>query len=221
MRIVGVAPNKSRVLQPPAALYWAASIVNVVSHNEYSGFFFVCPLLIILGCTDSSDSRIRASLAASADALEARDAVRAFEILDERARFAMAATVKARAAAKALIEADYPAAERARALLALGDAGQVATPQDLFRRRCEARCLHQLAELVGAPVSHVPDGDEVVVTTVRGTTLHMHAGHDGRYGIVWNTQALSDERAQASRELVQIRENAGVYRRRRELEQRP
>jgi hypothetical protein len=195
--------------------------VNVVSHNEYSVFFFVCPLLIILGCTDSSDSRsIRGCLAASADALEARNSDRFFQLIDERARFAMAATVKARALARAVIEADYPVAERPRALAALGDAAQVDSPEALFRRRCDEACLRHLGELVGAPVSEVAVGDEVVVTTVRGATLHMHAGHDGRYGIVWNTQGLSDERAQASRELTQLRENAAVYRRRRELDLR-
>jgi hypothetical protein len=61
-------------------------------------------------------------------------------------------------------------------------------------------------------------GDEVVVTTVRGATLHMHAGKDGGYGMVWKTKLLSDERSQAARELVQIRENAGLYRQRRKLE---
>jgi hypothetical protein len=195
--------------------------VNVVSHNEYSVFFFVCPLLIILGCTDSSDSRsIRGCLAASADALEARNGDRFFKLIDERARFAMAATVKARALARTVIEADYPVAERPRALAALGDAAQVDSPEALFRRRCEEACLRHLGELMGAPVSEVAAGDEVVVTTVRGATLHMHAGQDGRYGIVWNTQELSDERAQASRELTQLRENAAVYRRRRELDLR-
>jgi hypothetical protein len=71
---------------------------------------------------------------------------------------------------------------------------------------------------VGAPVAQKISGDEVVVTTVRGATLHMHAGKDGGYGMVWKTKLLSDERSQAARELVQIRENAGLYRQRRKLE---
>ena len=195
--------------------------MNVVSHNEYSGFFLVCPLLIILGCSGSSDyDSVRGCLAASADALEARDPARVFEALDERSRFAMAAIVKARVAARALILADYPASERPKALSALGDAAEVETPVELFHKRCDATCMQRLADLVGAPKSEVAAGAEVVVTTVRGNTLHMHAGRNGRYGIVWNTQPLSDERAQASRELVQIRENAAVYRRRRDLETR-
>jgi hypothetical protein len=45
----------------------------------------------------------------------------------------------------------------------------------------------------------------------------MFAGQDGRYGIVWNTAACMAERAQASRDFRQIRENAAIYRKRREL----
>jgi hypothetical protein len=45
----------------------------------------------------------------------------------------------------------------------------------------------------------------------------MHAGNDGWFGLVWNTEALVEERAQAARELEQIRENASVYRKQREL----
>jgi hypothetical protein len=194
--------------------------VNVVSHNEYSVFFFVCPLLI-LACVDCGDAHsVRGALAASASALEAQDVDRFFSLIDERTRFAMAAVVKSRAAARQLIDADYPAAERAPALAALGEAAEVSTPQALFRRRCDAACLRSFAELLAAPVSETVVGNEVVVSTVRGTVLHMHAGTDGRYGIVWNTKASSDERAQAARDLVQIRENAAVYRRQRALESR-
>jgi len=197
------------------------SRVNVVSHNEYSVFFLACPLFIGLACGDGSAPKdVRGALAASAVALEAHDSDRFFRLIDERSRFAVAAIVTARAEAKKLIEAEYPPAERDRALSALGDAAQVSTPQELFRRRCGPDCIQQFADLVGAPVAQTARGAEVEVTTVRGATLHMHAGSDGGYGIVWNTQALSDERAQASRELALIRENTAVYRKRRALEQR-
>ncbi|HEX4353355.1 MAG TPA: hypothetical protein VHZ95_10580 [Polyangiales bacterium] len=122
--------------------------------------------------------------------------------------------------ARKLIEADYPPAERAPALAALGEAGQVATAEALFRRRCASVCMQRFADAVGAPVSQRMSGDEVEVTTVRGKTLRMHAGNDGGYGLVWKTEALSDERDQAARELVRIRENAAVYRQRKKLEAR-
>jgi hypothetical protein len=192
--------------------------VKVVSHKEYSVFFLVCPLFAISACSGQPQhAGVRAGLAASAEALEANDAARLFETLDERARFAMAATVSARHEARALIEADYPLAEKAGAFAALGDAGQVSSPGALFARRCNARCMASFSELVGAPASEVATGDELEVTTVRGRTLHMHAGQDGRYGIVWNTQALFEERARASRELRLIADNAAIYRKRTAL----
>jgi hypothetical protein len=175
----------------------------------------------VSACSDQAQRlTIRGVLAVSAEALESNDAARFFNMLDERARFAMAATVKARLAARELIARDYPEPEKARALAALGDAGRVQTAAELFSLRCGEACLRGFSDQIGAPTSQVATDDEVVVTTTRGGTLHMHAGASGEYGIVWNTQALSDERAQASRELVQIRENAAIYRKRRQLEAR-
>ncbi|HKU41035.1 MAG TPA: hypothetical protein VJR89_22890, partial [Polyangiales bacterium] len=178
--------------------------------------FAVCPLLM-LSCRTYDATDVRGALAGAAAALEAADAVQLFPYIDERARFALASTVKSRADARKLIESEYPPSERAAALAALGDAGEVATPAELFARRCAAECLRTLAGQVGAPVTQEPDGNELRVTTSRGTTLHMFAGQDGRYGIVWNTAACAAERARASRDFRQIQENAAVYRKRREL----
>jgi limonene-1,2-epoxide hydrolase len=189
-----------------------------VSHKEYSVFFLVCPLFAWVACSGPGEqSTVRGTLANAAQELEARDAVGLFATLDERTRFAMIATVNARREARALIEADYPESEKARALEALGVAAQVTTGAELFARRCDDACLGQLADVVGAPASEVARGDEIEVTTVRGRTLRMHAGTSGGYGIVWSTRESADERAQASRELARIKENAEVYRRRRAL----
>jgi hypothetical protein len=171
----------------------------------------------MLGCRTYDATDVRGALAGAAAALEAGDAVELFPYIDERARFALASTVKSRSDARKLIESDYPPAERAAALAALGEAGEVAKPADLFARRCAADCMRTLAGQVGAPVTQQVEGNELRVTTSRGTTLHMFAGHDGRYGIVWNTPACDAERAQASRDFQLIRENAAVYRKRREL----
>jgi hypothetical protein len=187
-----------------------------VFSSNYTRFFAVCPLLM-LGCRTYDATEVRGALAGAASALEAGDGIRLFPYIDERARFALASTVKSRLGARKLIEADYPVAERPAAVAALGDAAQVKTPDELFARRCDPACMRTLAEQVGAPVSQSVEGDEVRVTTSRGTTLHMFAGHDGRYGIVWNTRACMAERAQASRDLRQIEENAAIYRKRREL----
>lgn len=184
--------------------------------NKYSGFFAVCPLLM-LGCRTYDATDVRGALAGAAQALESGDGVQLFPYIDERARFALASTVKSRTDARKLIEAEYPPAERAAALAALGDAAEVASPAELFARRCAAECMRTLAGQVGAPVTQTPEGKELRVTTSRGTTLHMFAGQDGRYGIVWNTDACVAERAQASRDFRQIRDNAAIYRKRREL----
>jgi hypothetical protein len=195
--------------------------VNVVSHRQYSLSFFLCPLLATWACSDAVERRsVRGALAASADALEAGDAERFFNLIDDRSRFAMQATVTIRREARQLIEATYPATEKAQALAGLGEAGAVKSAEELFRRRCDNACLHEFSELVGSPREETRSGDEVVVTTVRGTILRMHAGKDGGYGLVWRTEQLSEERAQANRELGQIRDNAATYRRRRDLEQR-
>lgn len=185
--------------------------------TNYTRFFAVCPLLM-LGCRTYDATDVRSAMAGAASALEAGDGIRLFPYIDERARFALGSTVKSRADARKLIEADYPVADRPAAVAGLGDAAQVGTPDELFARRCAADCLRTLADQVGAPVSQRVEGDEVRVTTSRGTTLHMFAGHDGRYGIVWNTQACMAERAQASRDFRQIAENALIYRKRRQLQ---
>lgn len=190
----------------------------MVSHKQYSVFFLICPLFAYAACScNGQQSTVRGALANAAEALEARDAVRFFATLDQRTRFAMISTVNTRREARALIEADYPESEKAQALEALGDAAQVSTGAELFARRCDMSCLNDYADRVGAPASQVVRGDEVEVTTVRGRTLRMHAGTDGEYGIVWSTEASAAERAQASRELVRIRENAAVFRKRKAL----
>ncbi|MEY4576886.1 MAG: hypothetical protein RL701_1589 [Pseudomonadota bacterium] len=156
---------------------------------------------------------------ASAEALEADDASQLFGVLDERARNSIATMVKQRAAARSLIEADYPSSEKGPALAALGDAAQVSAPSELFARRCGRGCMATFADSVGPPASEVVVGDEVEVTTLRGRTLHMHAGKDGQYGLVWNHPALGEEALQASRELALIRDHAQIYRKQRALAQ--
>jgi len=187
-----------------------------VFSSKYSCLFAVCPLLM-LGCRTHDATDVRGALAGAAAALEGSDAARLFPYIDERARFALASTVKSRADARRLIESDYPEAERPAALAALGEAAEAQSATELFARRCTEPCLSALAAQVGAPVTQTAVNAELRVTTSRGGTLHMFAGQDGRYGIVWNTAATMAERAQASRDLTQIRENAAIYRKRRDL----
>ena len=73
--------------------------------NKYSGFFAVCPLLM-LGCRTYDSTDVRGALAGAAQALEAGDGVQLFPYIDERARFALASTVKSRTDARKVIEAE-------------------------------------------------------------------------------------------------------------------
>lgn len=197
-----------------------------VSH--YSFFRSFCssvlvvglPFVCALGCGDSSANprSVRGALSAAASAIESQDALRLFRVIDQRARFAMASIVDSRKQAKQLIEADYPQNERAAALASLGDAAQANDAAALFALRCTGPCMQGLGAKIGAPSAEQRSGNEVEVRTARGVTLHMHAGKDGAFGLVWNTTELSDERDRAARELQQIRENAEVYRRRRALD---
>lgn len=172
------------------------------------------------GCADAPDPRtVRGAIAAAAAAIEERDPARLFRLVDQRARHAMASIVTDRQEAKRLIAAQYPEEERAAALTALGDAANASSATELFALRCGEPCMTGLGAQLGAPQAEERTGDEVVVTTARGGTLHMHAGKDGHFGLVWNTPELVAERDRASRELLQIKENAAVYERRRTLEQ--
>jgi hypothetical protein len=182
--------------------------------------FVAAALGIGLGaCHDPDPRTIRGALDAAARALEAHDGRALFRIIDQRSRSAMASIVGDRREAARLIHADYPAPERRAALTSLGDAHSASDAADLFTRRCAKPCMAALASAVGAPLSERRTGDQdVEVRTARGHRLYLHRGKDGWWGIVWNTEPLSEERTRAARELVQIQQNADVYRRRRKLE---
>ncbi len=196
--------------------------------GQYSVFFSLSSSVLLgvwvatcgVGCgLGRADPRnVRGALAAAAEALEAQDARKLFKLIDQRARHALSSIAASRARACKLIAADYPQNERAAALAPLGDCAATGSPEALFASRCDSACMQELAGQVGAPVSETVVGDEVEVRTSRGTLLHMHAGKDGWYGIVWHTPELIAERMDASRQAQAIAENAEVYRKRRELE---
>lgn len=155
----------------------------------------------------------------AARAIEQDDGRQLFRVIDQRARHAMHSIVRDRQEAASLIKASYPPAERVLALASLGDAVGVADPPALFAARCDSTCRQEMGRLIGAPVSRERQGEEWVIRTSRGGTLHMYAGSDGWYGIVWKTRALSKERDRAAQELEQIRTNANVHERRKTLMQ--
>jgi len=158
-------------------------------------------------------------MAYAASRLEANDGRGLYDVIDERSRHALISIVADRHRAADAIRESYPLELQGRALDALGDAAAADDAAGLFAARCDAACREQLRSEVGAPREVREDGDEVVVTTVRGTELRLYRRQPGHwYGIVWRLRELDRERARANRDLAMIRENGATYARRRELE---
>lgn len=172
--------------------------------------FLMLAVCAVLGCTPGDSRTIQGALGRAADAIAAQDAEKLYLVIDQRARFAIASIVKARARAAAIIRRDYPVDQQASALAQLGDALD-ASDVELFRRRCTSACFADLAAKVGAPVEEKVEGEEVVVRTTRGEQLRLYKGDDGRYGIAWNTQALARERQRAAAEEELVRNNAQTF----------
>ncbi|HTU62146.1 MAG TPA: hypothetical protein VMF89_26995 [Polyangiales bacterium] len=140
-----------------------------------------------------------------------------FSALDQRSRFALDAIVDARHKARELILAHYPAEARGDALARLGRESQVESGAQLFAERCVGACRAQLCDKVGALVSSEGAGDLTRVRTVRGGEYLMARTREGRYGIVYETDALSRERGRAFAELSLIKANTSVYAKQKEL----
>ena len=156
-------------------------------------------------------------MARAAAAVASRDHAALLDMLDERARSALQSVYRARQQAAATIRESYPADARAAALAELGDAAVATSAVELFRARCPDACVAQLGAPLGAPRSVRVDGDLTLVTTVRNTELTLHRGKDGRYGLVWQTDALIRERSRAAAELDLIQKNARAYQAQRAL----
>jgi len=180
--------------------------------------FIVAVLGVTVGCHEPDPRTVEGALDAVARAVELRDGRALYRVLDQRARHALISIVEDRLASAELIRRDYPAELRGQALQELGDAAQAQDAAGLFATRCPDACMAELAQKLAAPEGQERVGKLLRVRTVRGTTLDMYPGDDGWYGLVWNTEALSQERNEAARQRVQIVKNAEIYRRRRDLE---
>jgi hypothetical protein len=161
---------------------------------------------------------VEGAITAIAECVEHEDAAKMFRLIDPRSRHAMASIVVDRRKARALVESSYPPEARPEALASLGDAADVADAAALFAKRCPAACLRGIGEKLGAPTGTRIDHGDTVVTTPRGE-LRFRGGGEDWYGLVWQTEALADERERANRDLAMITENAETYRRRRTLAQ--
>lgn len=153
-----------------------------------------------------------------AEGCAAQDAKALFPALDERARHSLDAISTARKAARGVIEASYPAEERAAALAQLGDAAGAASGAELFALRCDATCVRQLCQGVGAPAERRREGELTHVKTVRGAQLTLYRAKDRRYGVVWHSEELMRERRRAFAELSSMEANGAVYKTQRALQ---
>ena len=178
----------------------------------------VTVLLVASACHAPDPRSVEGALDAAARAIEANDAERLFRVVDERGRHALASIVADRRRAATVVRDTYPGDEAQAVLRSLGDGAEAEDAAALFAGRCMEACMGELAARIGAPTRREERGDEVIVHTSRDTTLRMHLGTDGWWGIVWRTEQLARERDRAAQELRQIRNNADIYRRRRALE---
>jgi hypothetical protein len=174
----------------------------------------------MLGCSAPDPRSVEGILQRLMSAVESEDRRALFQLLDFRARSALHSIAKDRARAARVIAADYPEPERTTARAALGEAPEQNDPHAIFERRCPAACLAELASQLGAPAEEREVGGEIEVHTRRGTRLRLYRDREGRLGRVWRTAELEAEKVRANRELLQIRGNAEVYRRRRALDYR-
>ncbi|MET0341996.1 MAG: hypothetical protein ABW252_13405 [Polyangiales bacterium] len=168
------------------------------------------------GC-GGDPTRIEGAVSRAASAVASHDHAELFSLIDERARFSLASVHHARRQAAGIIRAEYPAEGREAALAELGDAALAETAVDLFRRRCPAACVAALGAPLAAPRTVSEQGDVTIVDTVRDTRITLHRGKDGRYGLVWQTDALIRERSRAAAELDLIQKNARAYQAQRAL----
>jgi hypothetical protein len=158
------------------------------------------------------------AIARAVAAASKRDSEGLFQALDQRARFALSSTVKARQLAVGVIQAGYPQAARAEALASLGEAGEVEGAVALFARRCPDTCMDELAQLLAPPKRVEHHGSVADVETIRGGKLQLYRDPEGNYGLIWNTPALQRENTRAFAELDLIKKNADMYAKQRSLE---
>ncbi len=189
---------------------------------EYSSLLIAAASLVFTAaCFTPDPQTVEGALAYAARAAEQRDTVRLFRILDQETRHALDATLKQRHEAARIIRETYPADEAEPALRELGDAVTAKSTEELFSKRCNSECIDWFSRNIAAPATQSTKGAVTTVRTIRDTTLTLHHGSDGWYGIVWRAEEMATERDRAARDLAQVQENARVYSARKRLESKP
>ncbi len=162
------------------------------------------------------ETTVQGAMAAMADALE-RGAVRdVFRRLDQRTRHALHAIAEAGRKRAAIVRAEFPASEQVRELARIGDT-DAPDGVALFERRCPSTCRAALRAQLGVVVERRARGEILRVRTSAGTWSEWRRGDDGRYGLLWHTEALERERNLVFQALRDTRRAAEHHRARRAL----
>lgn len=151
-----------------------------------------------------------------ASAIDAGDAKRLYWDLELPARWSLMTIHRDQRRIRALVQADYPAEERARAEGRWTTGADARDPGELFAVLCAKRdCLAPLRDKIGAVqrIERTPTGG--VVHTIPGGEYRFFKGNDGRYGLVGFRDELTALEREVSRDLEVIERTAAQYRRAR------
>ncbi len=151
-----------------------------------------------------------------AAAIDAGDAKRLYWDLELETRWSLMTIHRSQRRIRSLVETDYPAEERSRAVGRWRTGAEAPDAGALFAELCAARdCLRPLREKIGAidRVERMPEGG--VVHTIPGGEYRFKKGQDGRFGLVGFGDELSSLERDVSRDLAVIERAAAEYRRAR------
>jgi hypothetical protein len=148
-----------------------------------------------------------------AAAIDAGDAARLYWDLELDTRWSLMTIHRSQGRILRLIEADYPAEERARAVGRWRTGADAKSPGELFASLCAARdCLAPLREKIGAMDRVEATADGGVVHTIPGGTYRFKKGKDGRFGLEGFGEELATLEHAVSRDLAVIERTAAQYR---------
>lgn len=172
---------------------------------------------VVVSCSDAPPPTARTLEGAFervAAAIDAGDAKRLYWDLELETRWSLMTIHRSQARIRRLVETDYPADERARAVGRWRTGADARDPGELFAALCAARhCLDPLREKIGAieRVERTPDGG--VVHTIPGGEYRFKKGQDGRFGLEGFRDELAAFERDVSRDLAVIERTAEQYRR--------
>lgn len=171
------------------------------------------------GCADApapTARTVEGAFERVAAAIDAGDARRLYWDLELETRWSLMTIHRSQRRIRGLVETDYPAEERSRAVGRWRTGADAADPGALFAELCAARdCLRPLREKIGAIERVERTADGAIVHTIPGGEYRFKKGQDGRFGLVGFREELATFERDVSRDLAVIERAAAEYRRAR------